>query len=107
MRQLLSVLLILVLSSCGTFIAHSHLSDPCITKAPRYMYKGVIIDASWMVNGTLDVDPLMFVKGLADLPFSLLADTMLFPIATGREFLAKGECAKKRAGKPVLLFTGQ
>lgn len=104
MKQLLSMLLILSLSSCGTYIAHSHLSDPCLTKVPRYMYKGLIIDAGWMVDGVLDVDPLMFVKGLVDLPFSLTADTILFPISTGREFLARGECRRKRAGNPALLF---
>lgn len=103
MKQLMSVVLTLSLCGCGTFIAHSHLSDPCLTKVPRYMYKGVIIDAGWIVNGALDVDPLMFVKGLVDLPFSLTADTILFPVSTGREFLAKGECKRKRAGKPVLL----
>lgn len=91
MKQLMSVLLALCLCGCGTFIAHSHLSDPCVTKVPRYMYKGVIIDAGWVVNGALDVDPLMFVKGLVDLPFSLTADTILFPVAAGREFLAKGD----------------
>lgn len=70
------------------------------------MYKGVIIDAGWIVNGALDVDPLMFVKGLVDLPFSLTADTLLFPVSAGREFLANGACERKHAGKPVLLFSG-
>jgi len=92
MRVLVSILL-LAMTGCGTFLAHTDLTDDS-GKAPYQtgVYAGVRLDAefvhdTWSPHNGEDTADRIFLTPiiLLDMPFSAIADTVLLPFDLTRK----------------------
>ncbi len=93
LSRIVFIFLIIFFSGCGTFIRHSGLDVFASCNAlGSYIYGGTYTDVKIIQSGFTYGKPTDVVLGIVDIPFSMVADTMMLPIAIPKEIERKKHC---------------